>query len=98
MAEECKNIQFLKFSFFLLVKRKEKCFFSSFFKVTVSMGSIPALSDAVESEWAADEAVLNNVHKNLKVQKSPFGTGSCYFCSDLQDGNKKLIFFLLINF
>ncbi len=61
----------LKIYIFLLVKSKEKCFFSSFFKVTVSMGSIPALSDAVESEGAADEAVLNNVHKKSKNPKIP---------------------------
>jgi hypothetical protein len=30
---------------------------------TVLDGSIPAFSDTVESEGAADEAVLNKVHK-----------------------------------
>jgi hypothetical protein len=36
-------------------------------KVATVLGSIPASSDTVESEGAADEAVLNNVHKKKKI-------------------------------
>ena len=36
-------------------------------KVAKVLGSIPASSDTVESEGAADEAVLNNVHKKIPL-------------------------------
>jgi hypothetical protein len=36
-------------------------------KVATDLGSIPASSDTVESEGAADEAVLNNVHKKIPL-------------------------------
>jgi hypothetical protein len=35
-------------------------------KVATVLGSIPASSDTVESEGAADEAVLNTVHRRKK--------------------------------
>ncbi len=38
--------------------------------VATVLGSVPASSDTVESDGAAEEAVLNNVHK--KIQKIPF--------------------------
>jgi hypothetical protein len=38
-------------------------------KVATALGSIPEFSGTVESEGAADEAVLNNVHK--KNPKKP---------------------------
>jgi hypothetical protein len=37
-------------------------------KVATVLVSIPASSDTYKS----DEAVLNNVHKNIKLKKSPF--------------------------
>jgi hypothetical protein len=40
-------------------------------KVATVLGSIPASSDTVESDGAADEAELNNVHKNKKSKKPP---------------------------
>jgi hypothetical protein len=41
--------------------------------VIAVLGSIPASSDTVESEGAADTAVLNFVHKKKKIfKKSPF--------------------------
>jgi hypothetical protein len=38
--------------------------------IATVLGSIPASSDTVESEGAADEAVLNTVHRK-KIQKIP---------------------------
>ncbi len=34
-------------------------------KVATALGSIPASSDSVKPEGAADEAVLNNVHTDM---------------------------------
>jgi hypothetical protein len=39
-------------------------------KVATVLDAIQASSDTVESEGAADEAVLNNVHKKKKIQKT----------------------------
>ncbi len=39
-------------------------------KVEAVLGSIPAPSDTVESAGAADEAMLNNVHKKEKSKKN----------------------------
>ncbi len=39
-------------------------------EVATVLGSIPASSDTVESEGAADEAVSNKVHKFKKSKKS----------------------------
>jgi hypothetical protein len=38
-------------------------------KVATALGLIPASSDTVAG--VAEEAVLNKVHKNIKVQKIP---------------------------
>jgi hypothetical protein len=38
---------------------------------TAVLGSIPASSDTVESEGAAAEEVLNNVHKKIKKKILP---------------------------
>jgi hypothetical protein len=40
-------------------------------EVATVLGSIPASSDTVESEGAADEAVLNTVHKEKNPKNLP---------------------------
>jgi hypothetical protein len=42
--------------------------------VAPDLGSIPAFSDTMESEGAADKAVLTNEHKKKKSKKSPFNS------------------------
>ncbi len=39
-------------------------------KIATVLGSIPASTDTVKYEGAEDEAVLNNLHKNIKIQKT----------------------------
>ncbi len=63
-------------------------------KVATVLGSIPASSEIGESEGAADEAVLNNVHNKEKSKRSPckkailFGLADT-FCMDVLNGRKQ---------
>ncbi len=61
-------------------KRGRRCARAS--QVATVQGSIPASSDIWESEGAADEAVLNNVHKNIqKIPRSFKKNTLCTFSS-----------------
>jgi hypothetical protein len=51
--------------------------------VATVLGSIPAFSDTVESEWAADEAVLNIEHRKKNPKNSPLKYSYMNLCTSL---------------